>query len=201
MKEAFGTRSRDFMHLLDNQLIQVASSSPTKFNVSEQNAAVAAVAGIAPENEMETMLAVQMTATHFTAMDMLHRAKRASTLPSLQEYGNLATKLLRTFTAQTEALAKLRRGGSQKVTVEHIHVYPGGQAIVGQVHTGGGGDRNGKAHQPHATEELAALAFAPGAEMRCSDPDREPVPVARGKREAAVPDARWCEGQRRSRGT
>jgi hypothetical protein len=35
----------------------------------------------------------------------------------------------------TDALdgAKLRRGGEQKVTVEHVHVYPGGQAIVGSV--------------------------------------------------------------------
>jgi hypothetical protein len=31
----------------------------------------------------------------------------------------------------------MRRGGRQKVIVEHVHVYPGGQAIVGNVtHTG-----------------------------------------------------------------
>ena len=34
---------------------------------------------------------------------------------------------------QIEALAKLKRGGEQTVRVEHVHVYPGGQAIVGKV--------------------------------------------------------------------
>ena len=42
-------------------------------------------------------------------------------------------KLLRTFTVQIEALAKLKRGGEQTVRVEHVHVYPGGQAIVGAI--------------------------------------------------------------------
>jgi hypothetical protein len=34
--------------------------------------------------------------------------------------------------------AKHRGKGQQKVIVEHVHVYPGGQAIVGQVTPGGG---------------------------------------------------------------
>jgi hypothetical protein len=42
-------------------------------------------------------------------------------------------RLNRTFTTQIEALASLRRGGRQKMTVKHVHVYPGGQAIVGDV--------------------------------------------------------------------
>jgi hypothetical protein len=38
-----------------------------------------------------------------------------------------------------DALSNMRRGGRQKVVVEHVHVYPGGQAIVGNVtHTGRG---------------------------------------------------------------
>jgi len=52
---------------------------------------------------------------------------------------NHATKMLRTFTAQMEALKKYRTGGQQKVTVEHVHVNEGGQAIVGNVSQGGGG--------------------------------------------------------------
>src|SRR5262245_57428365 len=43
---------------------------------------------------------------------------------------NMAIKLLRTYTAQLEALAKLRRGGEQTVRVEHVHVHvaPSGPA-------------------------------------------------------------------------
>jgi hypothetical protein len=41
---------------------------------------------------------------------------------------------LRTFTAQVEALQRYRGKGQQKVTVEHVNVNAGGQAIVGAVH-------------------------------------------------------------------
>ena len=46
---------------------------------------------------------------------------------------NRATKLMRTFVAQMEALTRYRGKGQQKVTVEHVHVNAGGQAIVGSV--------------------------------------------------------------------
>jgi hypothetical protein len=49
--------------------------------------------------------------------------------------------MLRTFTAQTEALAKIRRKGEQ--TVKVVHVYPGGQAVVAETINQGGA--NGKA--------------------------------------------------------
>ena len=97
------------------------------------NAALAAVDGTRPENEMAAMLAGQMAVTHALAMDMLSRTKRAGFIDGMHAYGALATKLLRTYTMQTEALAKLKRGGEQTVRVEHVHAYPGGQAVVGAV--------------------------------------------------------------------
>ncbi len=48
-------------------------------------------------------------------------------------YVNRANKLLRTFTAQMEALKKHRSTGEQHVTVEHVTVQNGGQAVVGTV--------------------------------------------------------------------
>jgi hypothetical protein len=96
----------------------------------------------------------------------------------------MAVKLLRTFTAQTEALAKLRRGGEQTVRVEHVHVYEGGQAIVGSVETGGGVTRK-ELEQPHAQ----ALAHAPEPALWSQDPEQEPVPRARDA-ERALPHAR-----------
>jgi len=44
-----------------------------------------------------------------------------------------AEQTMRTFANQTEALGRYRGRGEQKMTVEHVHVYQGGQAIVGQV--------------------------------------------------------------------
>ena len=57
---------------------------------------------------------------------------------------NQANKMLRTFIAQVEAVKKYRTGGHQKVTVEHVHVNEGGQAIVGTVNQGGGGIKDEK---------------------------------------------------------
>ena len=37
------------------------------------------------------------------------------------------------------ATSKCRTGGGQKVTVHHVQVNEGGQAIVGNVNQGGGG--------------------------------------------------------------
>jgi len=48
----------------------------------------------------------------------------------LDSNGNLAVKLLRIFTSQMEALQRYRGKGQQKVTVEHVHVNAGAQAIV-----------------------------------------------------------------------
>jgi hypothetical protein len=42
-------------------------------------------------------------------------------------------KLTRTFASQMEALKRYRTGGEQKVTVQHVTVSEGGQAIVGNV--------------------------------------------------------------------
>ena len=42
---------------------------------------------------------------------------------------------MRTFVLQTEALSKLR-GDSKTVTVKHVTVAEGGQAIIGDVHHG-----------------------------------------------------------------
>src|SRR6266436_600241 len=52
-----------------------------------------------------------------------------------------ANKLSRTYAVLLDALNRHRGKGQQKVTVEHVHVHSGGQAIVGMVETPGGGDR------------------------------------------------------------
>ena len=74
------------------------------------------------------------------AMESLKRAMLGGqSFEGKQVNVNQATKMLRTFTAQIEALKKYRTGGQQKMTVEHVHVNEGGQAIVGTVIQGGGG--------------------------------------------------------------
>ena len=70
---------------------------------------------------------------HFAATRALRRLKGSDTVSQQDRNGNLATKFLRIFAAQTEALQRYRGKGQQKVTIEHVHVHTGGQAIVGSV--------------------------------------------------------------------
>ena len=52
---------------------------------------------------------------------------------------NCATKLLRTFATQTEALNRHRGKVGQPMVVGNVNVSEGGQAIVGPVSQGGRG--------------------------------------------------------------
>jgi len=105
------------------------------------NIALALLNGINPQDEIEGMLAVQMVGVHNMAMDAMRLTMISDQYPEAKERNtSRAVKLLRTFTAQVEALNKHRRKGQQKVTVEHVNVNEGGQAIVGNVTQGGGAE-------------------------------------------------------------
>jgi len=111
------------------------------------NAGLAMVAAVAAENELEAALAIQMAGVHSLACDMLGRARHADRPDLIALYGGLGVKLTRTYAAQMEALAKIRGGGKQQVEVRHVHVN--GNAVIGDVHGGGGGALE-SANQPHA---------------------------------------------------
>jgi hypothetical protein len=83
-----------------------------------------------------------------------------------------------------DVLNRHRGKGQQKVTVEHVHVHSGSQAIVGVVETPGGGDRLKLEEQPHARQ----ITDAPQLAMRRADAEQEPVLIA-GDAERPLPDA------------
>ncbi len=182
---AFGTTEGGVASILLNSLINAACDGTPSHPPSEQdvNGALAAVHGIRANDEIEAMLAVQMVATHFAATRALRRLKGSDMVSQQDSNGNLAVKLLRTFAAQTEALQRYRGKGQQKVTVEHVHVHTGGQAIVGSVsQSGGGRDNDENRGQPHAPENAGAITFAPGTTLPSADEARDPMPVASGRR-------------------
>jgi len=89
-----------------------------------------------PADGSEGMLAVQMVGTHSAAVECLHRAAEVNQTPEAINMAlNQAHKLMALYTKQLSALDKHRGKGQQKVTVEHVNVAPGGQAIVGNVET------------------------------------------------------------------
>ena len=151
--EAFGTPDKDLHSYLLDQVVRTFSGCVSSEGLNHDrlgnfaNHALALLNGIQPQDEIEGMLAVQMIAVHNMAMETMKRAMiTGQTFEGTEASVNYATKMLRTYTAQMEALKRYRTGGQQKVTVEHVHVTAGGQAIVGTVSTGGRG-YGGQGHE------------------------------------------------------
>jgi hypothetical protein len=103
--------------------------------------AITSLAEYGPRNAIEASLAAQMTATCEAALMFLNRATVQGQTTEVIDLNVLrATRLMRLHLEQIEAMQKLKgRTGQQKVTVEHVHVHEGGQAIVGAVSTSGEG--------------------------------------------------------------
>lgn len=134
-----GTTDPDFLQNLTNA---VALSTPGQGkDASAVNAGLAAMAGIRPRDELEAMLAAQMTAVHNMAMEMSKRALLPEqTVEGVSENVSRASRLMRTFCAQIEALQRYRNAGQSTVTVQHVTVGDGGQAVIGNVRRGERGD-------------------------------------------------------------
>ena len=120
-------------------LSQLANAGSQGTNTDEQalNFMVCAMKGIEPKDQLETMLAAQMAAVHMLTMKYARLLNHVQKIPQQDSAERTFNKLARTFASQMEALKRYRTGGEQKVTVEHVTVNQGGQAIVGNV-TGGG---------------------------------------------------------------
>lgn len=108
----------------------------------QHKATLGAMVGIAPRDELEGMMAAQLIAAHNAAMECYRRAMLSEqTLEGWRENLNQANKLSRTWATLQDALDKHRGKGQQNVTVKHVHVYEGGQAIVGAISQREGGKK------------------------------------------------------------
>jgi ATP-dependent Clp protease adapter protein ClpS len=103
------------------------------------NAAIAALHDIAPVGALEGMLATQLIATHMATMDCYKHINVTNERNTHAYHLNQVNKLSRTYVALFEALNRHRGKGQQKVTMEHVHVHQGGQAVVGHVENRGVG--------------------------------------------------------------
>ena len=155
LADAFGTRSMEFVDaMLKGVGMATEDHSASKdFGPGSPdqlafNAALAVIDGVRPKDEVEAMLAANMAVANITLLELVARTRAAiaghlyqgNGLKRLDVLGNLTNKFMRTFAIQIEALARKRRKGEQTVTVRHLHVHAGGQAVVGNVtHRGGRG--------------------------------------------------------------
>jgi hypothetical protein len=132
LKEALGTANNDFLHGLIGQL-NSASSKGQGVDELGLNFMLDVIKGIKPTDQIETMLGAQMAAVHVAAMTLAGRLSHAETIQQHDSAERAFNKLTRTFVTQMEALKRYRSGGEQNVTVQHVSVGEGGQAIVGNV--------------------------------------------------------------------
>ncbi|MDE0810814.1 MAG: hypothetical protein OSB69_16065 [Alphaproteobacteria bacterium] len=137
MKLANALASTDdaFIDGIITQLVKVRSQDQG-IDEGGVNFMVSVIRGIEPKDQMETMLAAQMAAVHNATMTFARRLNHVDNIQQQDSAERAFNRLGRTFTTQMEALKRYRTSGQQKMTVEHVHVHEGGQAIVGNV--GGG---------------------------------------------------------------
>lgn len=133
-----GSRVEDFSQVLINQVGNALWWHHSNEQEKDQQiqAILAAMIGIKPQDEIEGMMAAQLVAVHNVAMECLRRAMITEQSHIGREANlNQANKLTRSYAALVESLNKYRGKGvsEQKITVQHVNVSEGGQAIVGNI--------------------------------------------------------------------
>jgi hypothetical protein len=173
-----GSMNDSFNNILMNQAFNTLWTTHSDKDARKQQilAALTAMHAVRPVDEMEGQIAAQMVATHAAAMECYRRAMIGDqSFESRRENLNQAAKLTRLHADLILALDKHRGKGQQRVTVEHVHVHQGGQAIVGNVQAGGGAQSKLE-DLPHAP----ALIHEPGQTLQGKiETVAEAVPVAR----------------------
>jgi hypothetical protein len=132
LSDALASADRDFVNGIVDQLGNTCRHGQA---VDERglNFKLAVIKGIEPRDQLETMLAAQMAAVHVASMTLAQQLADVEMIPELDSVGRAFNQLTRTFAMQMEALKRYRSGAEQKVTLQHVSVAEGGQAIVGNV--------------------------------------------------------------------
>ena len=188
LKAIGGSMSDDWNNILANQTIQTLwffKNSDAEDIRRNRHATVEALMGIKPGDELEGMIAAQLVACHNASMECYRRAMiREQSFECRREALSQANRLSRSYTVLLDALNRHRGKGQQKVTVEHVHVHSGGQAIVGTV------DRTTPTNSSKSENQTdAQITHAPQPAMRSPNAQPELVPSTRDV-ERPMSDAR-----------
>lgn len=137
MLAATGTASEEFGRLLLSQTISAFSKSSSDLICNTQ-AVHEALLAMAPADEHEGVLCSRLLVLHNHSMDYMQRSISSNHEATIDFNINRVTKLTRLYNETLDMLLKYRRKGEQKVTVQHVNVNNGGQAIVaGEIAQGG----------------------------------------------------------------
>lgn len=140
LMDTFGASDIDTVNARASDLIKYLESVGA-CNDGKYNAALAFVESMAPEDQAQAQLLVQAYITHDAAIRALSQLGGAEWVPTMQTFGNLANKLLNTYTKQMETLMRMQRGNEQ--VIKHVYIdnrfdNRGGQAIFAAGNVNGG---------------------------------------------------------------
>lgn len=136
LKDIFGSEFPEIQSGLLRHCLKMLKAEEASDNYpgnDEREFMLSSVAEIKPRDTFERMLTVQLAATHLAIVRSGRWLANSDRVDQVQAHYNGYTKLARTYVSQMEALRKHRNGGKQTVTVQHVNVQDGGQAIVGNV--------------------------------------------------------------------
>jgi hypothetical protein len=83
------------------------------------------------------MLAHQMAVLHDAAMRNASKAALEQDQVHSTRMMNLSIRAMETFQKGLLTIKRLRGSGEQRITIQHVNVTQGGQAVIGQVNPGG----------------------------------------------------------------
>lgn len=145
--------------LIDGDLVAEEASITRTGLLVQPNLDIAALAvdaadSINADNSMEKMLAHQLALAHEMVMRLGNAAMgevwkiqvqtnngnplTPGAATELQRLTNSVARLMGAYQAGMLTLQRIKTGGNQVVTVQHVNVGAGGQAMIGNVQAGGG---------------------------------------------------------------
>ena len=132
-----------FLNLLRQQLQDgIYGNDKQKGKLSA--AICGALENLSPKDEIEAMLVGQILLTNNAAMECYKASLQSNWggCPYSKDEVELANKCIRTFAVLVDTLNRYRGKGNlqQTITVQHVNVNDGGQAIVGNIGTQGRGE-------------------------------------------------------------
>jgi hypothetical protein len=140
---AAGSLKKNWIELSDNEVRQ-----------RQYNAAIAGLIGIAPQDEIEGMIAAQLIAAHNATMECYrHAIIGEQTLEGRRDNLSQANKLSRTCAVLLDALNRYRgKGASRKSRSSTLMCMPAGRRWSAWSRPGGG-DRSISEDRPHGGAE------------------------------------------------
>ncbi len=140
-KNATGLKTEGSLKILRTTLI-TALTDNNSYEARENigNEILAMLTELNPKDGFEGMLISQMVNVYEQAMESFRLANvnHPNSFDIYQQLQNQGIKLMRLYNQQLDTLDKHRNKGKQKMTIEHVHIHSGAQAVVGNVSQGVG---------------------------------------------------------------